>query len=81
MKELLKARDDVVKMQKLLADRLKELNVLIYKRCDCPVSQQVKDVRYYEGDYYNKAQTETTIRCSVCGKILKKQNQVHGYYG
>lgn len=37
--------------------------------------------KYHSGDYYNKAYTDYTVKCGICGCILHTTDKNHNTYG
>lgn len=48
---------------------------------NCPHENTEQHSRYYDGDYYNKAQTSYWIECCLCRKVLEEWIERENYYG
>jgi hypothetical protein len=61
----------LMKQSRKVADVLKK----------CPHEETMEKYRYFDGSYYNKAQTDYWTECVLCRKILSERTEIHSHYG
>lgn len=69
----------IISAKQALADEQREVLKTMLE--DCPHTELKRESSYYEGDYYNKAHTETWNTCTLCGKRSEKTYEQLSYYG
>lgn len=71
-------KEKIAKKCRLIQKHKEELNKL-YGAC---THKETKLREYYfEGSYFDKAHTEITRTCEVCGKNLGTETKEHSWYG
>lgn len=71
-------KEKIAKKCRLIQKHKEELNKLYGA---CTHKETVQKEYYFDGTYFDKAHTEITLTCEVCGKTLETKIKEHSWYG
>ena len=72
----------IKRKETLIQKHLAEQAILKDKlRTECTHEDTTEEREYWEGSYFDKAETLVRTKCLICGKILNSKRIVHDWYG
>jgi DNA-directed RNA polymerase subunit M/transcription elongation factor TFIIS len=78
-------KQSVDKQRKVIAKKLalveKQQAILTEILTECPHEELKEESYHFSGSYYDKAYTETWMRCVVCGNRGESTIDHHSWYG
>lgn len=75
--QLIKLQQDITKLHERLIKKKEQL----IASCTHPEEYLTVSEHYYSGSYDDRASTEYTTKCGICGKIVKTEEKSHSWYG